>query len=188
MHPELHATLNFLAHTLGAVSHGAAPEPESAEYAAHHLQINARSVRFRFAKITPTKGGQFVTLWKRSAVNPQAPAAHTPIAPFDASDAVDVVVVSARAGALWGLFVFPKAVLVAQGVFARAGVGGKRALRVYPAWDACPSRQAQKTQDWQLRHFIDLSKGMASAAEQTQTVFAMAFAPHHAPNQDPTGR
>lgn len=182
MHPELRTTLNFLATTLALRSSAAVPEAESAEYAAHRLQVDGRDVRFRVAKITPTKVGQFVTLWKRSVANPQTPGASSPIAPLDASDAVDAVLVSVRAGVRWGLFVFPKAVLLTQGVFSRAGVGGKRALRVYPAWDVCPSRQAQKTQDWQRRHFVDLSEGVALATDEMREVFATGWATRPGPN------
>lgn len=38
------------------------PERESAEYGAYIFQLNSANVRFRVAKITPTKIGQFVTL------------------------------------------------------------------------------------------------------------------------------
>ena len=41
-------------------------EKESAEYAAHRFEINNLKILFRQAKITPTKVGQFVTLWKRT--------------------------------------------------------------------------------------------------------------------------
>ena len=40
-------------------------EIESAEYGAYIFEINGFKIRFRVAKITPTKVGQFVTLWKR---------------------------------------------------------------------------------------------------------------------------
>jgi len=40
-------------------------EPESAEYCAYTFDLNNRRITFRLAKITPTKIGQFVTLWKR---------------------------------------------------------------------------------------------------------------------------
>lgn len=40
-------------------------ETESLEYAACSFKLNSMSVKFRVAKITPTKIGQFVTLWKR---------------------------------------------------------------------------------------------------------------------------
>lgn len=31
------------------------------------------------------------------------------------------------------------------------------AIRVYPKWDSPDSKQAKKTQEWQLRYFVDLS-------------------------------
>ena len=131
------------------------PEPESADYAACTFLLGGLRVQYRVAKTTPTKVGQFVTLWKR--------VGRGPIQPFDLSDPVDVFVVSTRSGPHLGQFVFPKAVLAAQGVVAtgsHAGkADGKRALRVYPPWDATTSRQAQRTQAWQLEYFVDMSEG-----------------------------
>jgi hypothetical protein len=148
----------FVAHTLAYAPCGYSveqlqPELESADYAACTLLLNGQRVQYRAAKITPTKVGQFVTLWKRLG--------RGPIQPFDVGDPVDVFVVSTRSGARLGQFVFPKAVLVAQGVVAGADRpgSGKRALRVYPPWDTTTSRQAQRTQAWQLRYFVDLSEG-----------------------------
>jgi len=40
-------------------------EAESAEYEAHFFKLNNLAVRYRKAKVTPTKTGQFVTFWKR---------------------------------------------------------------------------------------------------------------------------
>jgi hypothetical protein len=48
-------------------------EPESLEYLAHTFQLNGQIVKFRKAKITPTKTGQFVTIWKRNAEGITAP-------------------------------------------------------------------------------------------------------------------
>lgn len=129
------------------------PEAESADYGATTLMLGALRVCFRVAKTTPTKTGQFVTLWKR--------VGRGPIQPFDLGDPVDLFVVSTRSGAHFGQFVFPKAALAAHGVLARQGQGGKRALRVYPPWDATTSRQAQTTQAWQSAYFLDLSDGHA---------------------------
>lgn len=42
-------------------------EAESAEYGACRFALEGHSIVFRVAKITPTKTGQFVTLWKRPA-------------------------------------------------------------------------------------------------------------------------
>ncbi len=112
--------------------------------------------------------GQFVTLWKR--------VGRGPIQPFDLSDPVDVFVVSARSGPHLGQFVFPKAVLAAQGVVAtgsHAGkADGKRALRVYPPWDATTSRQAQRTQAWQLEYFVDMSEGQTVDLARLKALFA----------------
>ena len=48
-------------------------EPESTEYDACTFMLNDFSIRLRVAKITPTKIGQFVTLWKRVDNGPIQP-------------------------------------------------------------------------------------------------------------------
>lgn len=124
-------------------------EEESKEYGAYLFELNSLAVRFRVSKITPTKVGQFVTLWKRKG--------NGPIEPFDITDKLDIVIISARTATHFGHFVFPKAVLCKQGVFTVNVKEGKRAIRVYPPWDITTNKQAQKTQKWQLNYFIDLS-------------------------------
>jgi len=123
-------------------------EAESADYGACALVLNGLRVRFRVAKTTPTKTGQFVTLWKR--------VGQGPIQPFELSDPVDVFVVSTRSGPHFGQFVFPKAVLAARDVVATHGRGGKRAMRVYPPWASANSRQALSSQTWQAAYYVDL--------------------------------
>jgi hypothetical protein len=124
-------------------------EIESSDYNACSFEMNEKFVRYRQAKITPTKIGQFVTLWKRKGKKP--------IQPFDSSDLVDLIVVTVKAKNRFGQFVFPKSVLVKQGVFSINGKGGRRALRVYPPWDKAQSKQAAKTQKWQLEFFTEIS-------------------------------
>lgn len=126
----------------------AVPEPESAEYAAHAFTLDGRSVRFRVAKTTPTKAGQFVTLWQRSEQGP--------IRPFDTDDGVDLFVISSRDDGGFGQFVFPQKVLGERGIVSRNGSGGKRGFRVYPPWAATTSRQARATQLWQTDYFLRL--------------------------------
>jgi hypothetical protein len=121
-------------------------EVESAEYGAAFFVLNGRAVRFRVAKITPTKNGQFVTLWKRIGGGE--------IQPFDDTDPDQLFVVAVRQGGHAGQFVFPKAALCRHGVVAVNGKGGKRAMRVYPPWDRPASRQAEKTQQWQAAYFL----------------------------------
>ncbi len=123
-------------------------EAESADYGAYALSVEGLSARFRVAKITPTKVGQFVTLWKRIGKGP--------IAPFDMSDPIELFVVSVRSGEHFGQFVFPKSVLGRRAIVSVDGAGGKRAMRVYPPWDVTTSGQAARTQAWQLDFFLPI--------------------------------
>ncbi|MGD3108293.1 MepB family protein [Streptomyces sp. YGL11-2] len=126
------------------------PEPESAEYAACGFTLDGYSVRFRVAKTTPTKVGQFVTVWQRSEEGP--------IRPFDADDGVDLFVISSRDDNGFGQFVFPREVLCERDIVSRNGSGGKRGFRVYPPWVTTTSRQARSTQAWQVNHFLHLGQ------------------------------
>ncbi|WP_327139124.1 MepB family protein [Nocardia sp. NBC_01327] len=131
------------------------PEAESAAYTAHEFLLDGRAVRFRAAKTTPTKVGQFVTVWKRSPGGP--------IAPFDAADPVDLFVISSRERQYFGQFVFPVDVLRRQGVVSANGSGGKRAFRVYPPWVRTTNRQAGTAQTWQLNYFLHLDEPVDTA-------------------------
>ncbi|SDJ55608.1 hypothetical protein SAMN04487898_103245 [Pedobacter sp. ok626] len=121
-------------------------EPESSDYSAYEFKLNELAIRYRVAKITPTKIGQFVTIWKRSD--------NGPIEPYSVSDKIDFLIVSTRKGDLLGQFIFPKMVLLKQGVLSTPEREGKRAIRVYPPWDEPTSRQARQTQQWQLDYFL----------------------------------
>lgn len=120
--------------------------PESQEYGACTFEINEKKIQYRFAKITPTKIGQFVTIWKRN---------HEGITkPFDASDEIDFIIITTRSGNKLGQFIFPKKVLAEKGILSQNGKSGKRGIRVYPSWDIPNSKQAEKTQNWQLNYFM----------------------------------
>ncbi len=121
---------------------------EGKEYSASQLKINNFFIEFRSAKITPKKIGQFVTLWKRIEQGP--------ILPYDVSDNFDFFIVSVRKENSLGYFVFPKFILHSKGILSFQNNGGKRAMRVYPPWDKVNSKQAKKTQTWQLKYFVDI--------------------------------
>lgn len=125
------------------------PEAESADYNAYNFLLNNNQICYRTAKITPTKTGQFVTLWKRNKVGI--------IEPFDFSDTIDFVIVSVRKDDLLGQFIFPKNILLEKGIFSTIIKEGKRATRVYPPWDETTNKQAQKTQQWQLDYFYKIA-------------------------------
>ncbi|MBF4518805.1 MepB family protein [Flavobacterium sp. ANB] len=136
------------------------PEMESQEYDAFDFQINNLNIKFRSAKITPTKTGQFVTLWKRNKTGI--------IEPFDFSDAIDFVIVNVRKNDSFGQFIFPKSVLLQKGIFSTATKEGKRATRVYPPWDETTSKQAQKTQQWQLDYFLEIPNNKSIDLEKAK--------------------
>ncbi|MNX15867.1 MepB protein [compost metagenome] len=121
-------------------------ENESEEYSAFRFRLNNKNICYREAKITPTKTGQFVTLWKRNQSGI--------IEPFDYSDTIDFVIVTVRKDQNWGQFIFPKRTLLEKGIFSTQNKEGIRATRVYPPWDETTSKQAQKTQKWQLDYFF----------------------------------
>ena len=127
-------------------------ELESSQYCACTFTLDGNAIRFRAAKITPKKIGQFVTLWKRIGKGP--------IQPFDVSDPNDFFVISVRNGDLFGQFVFPKSVLRDRGVLSKNGKCGKLAIRVYPPWDNPESALAQKTQKWQLEYFLAIDQSI----------------------------
>ena len=138
-------------------------EKESAEYEAYSFQLNNKSILFRTAKITPTKIGQFVTLWKRIG--------HGPIQPFDYKDEVDLIVISVRKDYSTGQFVFPKPMLCQKGIISTSNKEGKRAIRVYPPWDEAVNKQAQKTQQWQLDYFLEISTSEAVNLEGAKLLY-----------------
>lgn len=164
LHADLQSAIDHLYQPLGFEGLQPMAEAESADYGAYSFDVNGLAVRFRVAKITPTKIGQFVTLWKRSEGGP--------IAPFDLSDSLDLAIISAKAGDNFGQFIFPKSVLLAKDILSKADKGGKRAIRVYPPWDKPLSDQARRTQNWQVKYFLDLTKGQPFDAVRAKALLS----------------
>lgn len=140
-------------------------EVESAEYGACSFKMNSKHIIYRVAKTTPTKIGQFVTLWKRSKDGP--------IIPFDISDEVDFFIISTKDEGHFGQFIFPKFVLNQKGIISTNNKGGKRAIRIYPPWSNPISKQAKKTQAWQLEYFIEIVKNKLVDIAQVKRLFDM---------------
>ncbi len=158
IHPDLLLAQEFAYEPIGLIYSKLVPEAESQEYGACTFEMNKRTIKFRVAKITPTKIGQFVTFWKRIGGGP--------IMPYDTNDSFDVLVVSVRNTKHFGQFVFPKNVLWQKGLVSKDEDGGKRAMRVYPPWDIADSPQAKKTQAWQLPYFVEIQPNLDIAKIQ----------------------
>jgi hypothetical protein len=122
-------------------------EPESKEYLAHTFHLDGQKVIFRKAKITPTKTGQFVTIWKRNEKGITAP--------FSISDDFESMIILTQKEDSIGVFIFPKAVLHQNKIISDDKKDGKRGIRVYPPWDIPTSKQALKTQEWQTKYFFE---------------------------------
>ncbi len=148
VYPDLLELQQLVYDPYGFVCSSIINKPESKDYSACSFRLNSKTVLFRTAKITPTKIGQFVTLWKRIG--------NSPIMPYDASDLFDLVILFVCHGENVGHFVFPKDVLVQKGFVSQGGKGGKRAIRIYAPWDTPDSQQAQKTQAWQIVYFVEI--------------------------------
>ncbi len=125
-------------------------ELESMEYSAHNFNLGGQKVKFRTAKITPTKTGLFVTLWKRDK--------NRIIVPFDISDNIDIYIIATRKEAKFGFFAFPKNILYENKILSDKNRDGKRGIRVYPSWHLTTNKQALKTQLWQTKYFFDISE------------------------------
>jgi hypothetical protein len=123
---------------------------ECEEYLGYNFQLNQFFIKFRKAKITPKKIGQFVTLWKR---NPESRQTE----PFEIADHFDFYIILAALNDKSGFFFFPKNILAQKQILTTSSKEGKRGFRVYPDWDIPENKQAEKTKEWQKKFFINFS-------------------------------
>ena len=121
---------------------------ECEEYFGYNLNINQSFIKFRKAKITPKKVGQFVTLWKRNQTNQTQP--------FDENDPFDYYIVATEDASRLGFYIFSKAILIEKQILSTHNKEGKRGFRVYPNWTKPENKQALKTQNWQQAYFIEV--------------------------------
>ncbi|MCJ1994305.1 MepB family protein [Lactococcus piscium] len=146
-------TLTLIAGTLSAFDKVSIKkvheETQNSEYEGLIVTINGQSYRSRLAKLTPKKMGYFVAFWEKDASDQNQA--------FDMASTPDKLIISIIDGDLKGQFVFPKSILINQGVLRREHVKGKMAMRVYPTWLDHLNPTASKTQKWQGAYFVDLS-------------------------------
>ncbi|MEL0627700.1 MepB family protein [Salinibacterium amurskyense] len=146
VHPDVAHVIRILGDALPEHDQLVA-EPDNAEYGA--VTTLPAATRIRVAKLTPTKPGFFVTVWRRDTDGTTQP--------FPSDDGTQHLVVVTRDSNGFGAFVFPLSVLIARSIVSVDGRGGKRGFRVYPPWADTRNRQAQDTQQWQCEHFHSFS-------------------------------
>ncbi|MGX7047578.1 hypothetical protein RU86_GL002217 [Lactococcus piscium] len=146
-------TLTLIADTLSGVDKVSIKkgheETQNSEYEGLILTINGQSYRSRLAKLTPKKVGYFVAFWEKDT-NHQNQA-------FDMANTPDKLIISIIDGDLKGQFIFPKSILIKQGILRSEHAKGKMAMRVYPTWLDHLNATASQTQKWQGAYFVDLS-------------------------------
>lgn len=123
---------------------------ESLEYGACSFVLNGLTIQHRVSKITPTKSGQFVTIWKRNAQGITEP--------FNFLDEFNFIIITSKNADNFGQFIFPKSILANKGIITKNGKDGKRGIRVYPPWDIPTNKQSEKTQSWQVNYFLTINE------------------------------
>lgn len=129
-------------------------EKQNSGYAAGRFELSCKSairtVRFRVAKQTPSKIGQFVTFWEKDSESINKP--------FQYNQSPDLLVITAfKNDTTLGQFVFPKDTLLKNNILKSHTTKGKMGIRVYPSWDKPISKTAIKTQNWQLDYFFTVN-------------------------------
>jgi len=123
-------------------------DPECEQYHGMSFRLaTGQRIKFRSAKITPKKIGQFVTLWKRDGNNTTVP--------YQDTDPFDYYFIFTEQDNHAGIFIFSKEILIQKNILSTTQKEGKRGFRIYPSWVETENEQAKKTQQWQMLHFID---------------------------------
>ena len=137
-------------------------DAECDEYFGYNFKSNQLLCKFRKAKITPKKVGQFVTLWKRNADKQTEP--------FDENDLFDYYIIATEDDSKLGFYIFSKSILIEKNILSTQNKEGKRGFRVYPDWVKPENKQAEKTQNWQQNYFIEIINNQVDST-QLKTLF-----------------
>ena len=164
LHNELKALKELIYDKCGFALTSLKIYKESAAYGACSFELDGRKIEFRISKITPTKTGQFVTVWKRNEEGITTP--------FDSTDDIDFLVITSKSGDKMGQFIFPKSVLIDKGIVSRNGKGGKRGIRIYPLWDVTTNRQAEETKKWQIKYFLPIELNNSTDLDLARKLFS----------------
>lgn len=162
MIPELSRIETLLSHIMHLHLSNTTKDEGAEAYSGYNFRLGPLNFKFRKAKITPKKKGQFVTLWKRNAQNITVP--------FAEIDEFDFYIIAAEENEKYGFFVFPRRELINRHILSTSSKDGKRGFRVYPSWTTTDNNQASTTQIWQKHYFIDFNKENKTNMERLKIV------------------
>lgn len=136
------------AHVKGLTLSELVPEEQNSDYQSCCAKLEGTWWRVRTARITPTKPGAFVAIWRRS------PGGSTE--PFSTDDDCAGLLVFVSNEDSFGVFRFPTTALDELGIYSSQRSAGKRGFRLYPPWSTSLNPQATRTQGKQVAFFEDL--------------------------------
>lgn len=126
---------------------------DNAKYSACEITINNKKTCFRKGKITPTKSGHFVSLWKHSDKSN---------IPYDINDNYELYVFEIEYDKdKLGYFIFPSAILSKHKILSTDDSIGKLGFRLYGPMYKLKNKTSINTQKWQSVYFYyanDLKK------------------------------
>ena len=122
-------------------------EEQNQAYEGLTFELNDETYRSRLAKKTPNKKGYFVVFWEKNRQNNNQPYAF--------ESAPNQLIVLILDEEKQGVFLFPKKVLLEQGILRDETTKGKMAIRVYPTWENELNASARRTQKRQEAYFTD---------------------------------
>lgn len=146
----LSALERYRAASDAAIAATGVPEEQGGDYEAGRIQIDGAPWRIRTARITPTKPGAFVAVWRRG------PDGSTE--PFGDADDCAGLLVFVIDGPRFGVFRFTREHLRELGILSGSSSPGKRGFRLYPAWCTELNPQATRTQRAQAKAFTELAE------------------------------
>ncbi|RZU62765.1 MepB family protein [Zhihengliuella halotolerans] len=130
------------------------PEEQNSDYESGIVDINGEHWRIRTARITPTKAGAFVAVWRRNADGETEP--------FPADEAVSGLMVFVVDGHRRGCFRFTSERLAELGITRGNRSPGKRGFRLYPSWCEDLNPTAARAQAAQASSFSVLNANGAA--------------------------
>ncbi|WP_084697609.1 MepB family protein [Glaciibacter superstes] len=126
------------------------PETQSSDYESGMVLLESGLWRIRTGRITPTKPGAFVAVWRRLDDGSTVP--------FGADDPAVGLHVFVEEQDHFGVFQFAAEQLASLGISQTEQSPGKRGFRVYPSWSTGLNRQAARSQKAQSPAFRDLTE------------------------------